>query len=82
MRGAALAAASPLSLVPSPQESDITPRETIPVTGAESSGGSESPRARNEWWRPVAWAALALLVAEWLVAQRGRLAWIANAVKR
>jgi Mg-chelatase subunit ChlD len=30
--------------------------------------------ARREWWRPLAWIGLALLVAEWLVQYRGALA--------
>ena len=56
-------------------ESDITPRETIAVTSAQSVGNAqELPRARDEWWRPLAWLALALLVGEWLFAHRGQLA--------
>ncbi len=62
-------------------ESDITPRPSLAVAGTEAGGAGESPRAREEWWRPVAWAALALLTAEWLVAQRGRVAWILNAAR-
>jgi hypothetical protein len=29
---------------------------------------------RQEWWPPLAWAALGLLIAEWLVQHRGSLA--------
>lgn len=54
------------------QESDIAPRPSLPVAGAGSAGAQELPRAHNEWWRPIAWAALALLVTEWLVAYRGQ----------
>ena len=55
-------------------ESDITPRETLPVTSAGGAGEQALPRARDEWWRPIAWAALVLLVAEWLLSHRGQLA--------
>jgi hypothetical protein len=56
-----------------PDESDITPRETLPIVGAGNVSGQALPRAREEWWRPLAWLALALLVAEWLWAYRGNL---------
>jgi hypothetical protein len=55
-------------------ESDITPRETLPFASAGATGEQALPRARNEWWRPIAWAALVLLVAEWLFAHRGQVA--------
>ncbi len=55
-------------------ESDVTPRETLPFASAGATGEQALPRARNEWWRPIAWAALVLLVAEWLFAHRGQLA--------
>lgn len=58
----------------SPAESDITPRDTLPIGGAGAAGEQALPRARNEWWRPLAWAALILLVAEWLLSHRGQLA--------
>lgn len=57
-------------------ESDITPRPTLPIAGADPAGAGEEQRARREWWRPVTWIALALLVVEWLVAQRGQVAWL------
>lgn len=57
-----------------PQESDVSPRETLPVASAGSVSAQELPRARNEWWRPIAWMALVLLVAEWLLVHRGNLA--------
>ncbi len=55
-------------------ESDIAPRETLPIAGAAQAGGAELPRARDEWWQPLAWAALALLIVEWLYAYRGQMA--------
>lgn len=56
-----------------PKESDIAPRDTLPIAGAGAVQGQALPRARNEWWRPVAWVALILLVAEWLLSNRGQL---------
>ncbi len=59
-------------------ESDIAPRATLPIAGAGQAGGEELPRARDEWWQPLAWAALALLVAEWLYAYRGQVVRLLN----
>jgi Ca-activated chloride channel homolog len=57
-----------------PQESNVRPGEP-PSTIADDQGGSADPlQARREWWRPLAYLALALLLAEWLVYQRGTLA--------
>lgn len=55
-------------------ESDIAPRETLPLAGAAAAEAQAMPLARREWWRPIAWAALGLLVAEWLLSHRGQLA--------
>jgi hypothetical protein len=57
-----------------PVESDLAPRETLPVAGASSVSAQDAPRARDEWWRPVAWIALVVLVAEWLLSHRGQVA--------
>jgi hypothetical protein len=58
-----------------PQESDIQPADNLPITGIVESGNNQDPQlARREWWRPLAYAALALLTAEWLVYQRATLA--------
>ncbi len=54
------------------READIAPRAALPVSGAGAAGGESLPRARNEWWRPLAWLALGVLVAEWLLSQRGQ----------
>jgi len=58
----------------SPTESNITPRETLSIASAGAAGKETLPRARDEWWRPIAWIALAVLVAEWLLSNRGGLA--------
>lgn len=58
----------------SAQEAAIAPRAELPIgVGGGQAVVSEQPVPR-EWWRPVAWVALALLVAEWLVQYRGHLA--------
>ena len=58
----------------SPQESDILPAQTLPVLESFQEGDSERPmQARREWWRPLAFIALAFLVIEWLVYQRATL---------
>ncbi len=53
-------------------ESDITPRANLTIHGATGAANVELPRARNEWWTPLAWIALVLLLVEWLVAYRGQ----------
>ncbi|MBI4670340.1 MAG: VWA domain-containing protein [Chloroflexi bacterium] len=53
-------------------ESDITPRANLTIRGATGATNVELPRARNEWWMPLAWIALGLLIVEWLVAYRGQ----------
>ena len=58
----------------SPLESDIAPRERLELAGTESQAIAADRPARQEWWRPLAWIGLALLVAEWLVQYRGALA--------
>ncbi len=58
----------------SAQEAAIAPRAELPLAAGEGAAvGSEQPVPR-EWWRPVAWVALVLLVAEWLLQYRGHLA--------
>ncbi|MBN1136434.1 MAG: VWA domain-containing protein [Anaerolineae bacterium] len=76
----------------SPQESRIRPASSLPLTGISPQGqgtgqagsveaGKEAHRARREWWRPLAFAALALLVLEWLVYQRATLARLFSRLK-
>ncbi len=63
-------------------ESDITPRAALPITQAGATAPAESARAKNEWWRALAWIALGVLVGEWLYAYRERLVWLRERVKR
>ncbi|HEY63023.1 MAG TPA: VWA domain-containing protein [Caldilineae bacterium] len=57
-----------------PQESALAPKSSLPVQGtARTDIGEAGHRGRREWWRPLAWGALALLMAEWLYAHRGAL---------
>ena len=62
----------------SPQESDLKPAESLPLTGntglAAQKTSAVAQRARREFWRPLAFAALILLIAEWLVYYRATLA--------
>lgn len=66
-----------------PQESDIQPAETLPLAGIEGAGEGERPgQARREWWRHLAWIALALLAVEWLVYQRAALTRLVDSLIR
>ncbi|MCX7683567.1 MAG: hypothetical protein N2508_16625, partial [Anaerolineae bacterium] len=60
------------------READSAPRQILAIVGAGEHGqGVPAARpVRQEWWRPLTWAALALLVAEWLVQYRGGLVWL------
>jgi len=59
----------------SPQESDVQPADTLSTIGTGEAEEGEHPRqARREWWRPLAYIALALLTIEWLAYQRPSLA--------
>ncbi len=65
----------------SAQEAAIAPRAELPLgAGGGQAVVSEQPVPR-EWWRPVAWAALALLVAEWLLQYRGHIALLWSALQ-
>jgi hypothetical protein len=56
------------------QESDILPAGNLPLEGSDANAGGQVPQqARQEWWRPLALAAVILLVAEWLVYHRATL---------
>jgi Ca-activated chloride channel homolog len=58
----------------SPQESDIQPAQNLPILESLQEGeGERLMQARREWWRPLAFIALAFLVVEWLVYQRATL---------
>jgi hypothetical protein len=59
----------------SPFESDLAPAGSLSLTAGPDSGGAEPGQdaahsARREWWRPLAWIALLVLVVEWLVYYR------------
>jgi Ca-activated chloride channel family protein len=62
----------------SPQESDVRPADSLPLAGSAGGAGERegaaAQQARHEWWRALAFAALAALVAEWLIYQRATLA--------
>ena len=61
----------------SPPESDVKPADDLPLASAGGRGeadAGEPTQARREWWRPLAFVALALLIVEWLVYQRSTLA--------
>ncbi|MCC7163353.1 MAG: BatA and WFA domain-containing protein [Anaerolineae bacterium] len=53
-------------------ESDISPRATLQLGSGPATTNIELPRARNEWWMPLAWLALIVLIGEWLLAYRGQ----------
>ncbi|CAG0937294.1 hypothetical protein TFLX_06217 [Thermoflexales bacterium] len=63
-----------------PDESNVLPRATLPIAAAGAANIQELPRARDEWWRPIAWLALVLLVAEWLLVYRGNLVRLWNGI--
>jgi len=68
-------------------ESDLRPAEDLHLQGAAGEAGEEaSLRARREWWRPLAYVALLVLVVEWAVYQRAVLArlagWLRAALRR
>lgn len=58
----------------SPQESNVNPADSLPGLESETAqGGANSQQGQREWWRPLAFLALGLLVGEWLVYQRAGL---------
>lgn len=57
-----------------PQESDIHPLDTLSqVSDSSLRSEDQETQARREWWRPLTWLALIILVIEWLVYQRATL---------
>ncbi len=63
-------------------ESDIAPRADLKLGGGERTTNVDLPRARNEWWTPLVWMALILLVGEWLLAYRGQVVRLVGNVRR
>ena len=62
-------------------ESDISPRADLQLGGGDTKTNVELPRARNEWWTPLAWIALALLIGEWLYTYRGQVTRVLQGVQ-
>jgi Ca-activated chloride channel family protein len=61
----------------SPQESDVKPADDLSLFSTRGYGeadAGEPTQARREWWRPLAFVALALLIVEWLMYTRSTLA--------
>jgi hypothetical protein len=57
-----------------PEESRVKPAETLALLEARDGNEAEAQgQGRREWWRPLAFTALALLLVEWLVYQRATL---------
>ena len=52
-------------------EAAISPAETLPIPGAESSAPTARAAVQQEAWPYLAWLALALLATEWWVYARG-----------
>lgn len=66
----------------SEQESRLDPADNLPGMDAEEAAAAAAPlQGMREWWRPLAFLALGLLVGEWLVYQRAALARLRDAVK-
>ncbi len=55
----------------SAQESDLQPRDALPVSNGKSVGGENHPLANRELWSWFVLAALALLGLEWWIYHRG-----------
>ncbi len=59
-----------------PCESAIQPAASLPLIGQEGAASGDQVaehRSPREWWRLLAWIALALFTAEWLIYQRAAL---------
>ncbi len=66
----------------SPQESQISPQETIQIAGITPAGGSGlQQNGEKELWRIITGLALLLLVIEWLVYQRAALAMLVQRIR-
>ncbi len=66
----------------SEQESRLEPADNLPGMEAGQTAAAAGPMlGQREWWRPLAFLALGLLVGEWLVYQRAALARLRDLVK-
>jgi Ca-activated chloride channel homolog len=64
-----------------PQESSVQP-QAVADLGAASASDARIELSRQEWWRPLALLALALLIAEWMVYHRGAVGRIWDVARR
>jgi Ca-activated chloride channel homolog len=67
----------------SPQESNIKPADQLPILGQDPNLTSENQQfGRREWWRPLVWLALLIVVLEWLVYNRANLRRVWDQLRR
>ncbi|MEZ4658871.1 MAG: hypothetical protein R2911_14985 [Caldilineaceae bacterium] len=69
-----------------PQESNVRPAAAPVSPSADANSSADQPfettQARREWWRGLAFAALALLMLEWLVYHRGPVVHLVQQARR
>lgn len=66
-----------------PEESRLKPAETLALFEAsDGNGGEAQGQGRREWWRALAFAALGLLLVEWLVYQRATIVRLVSGMRR
>lgn len=54
-----------------PEESDVRPAQSLALVDSMAGEGEERlHQGRREWWRPLAFIALAFLIAEWTIYHR------------
>lgn len=67
----------------SEQESRLEPAANLPGMDAAEAAAAAAPlEGTREWWRPLAFLALGLLVGEWLVYQRAALARLRDTLRQ
>lgn len=64
-----------------PNESKIAPQPNLGVNSGAGQAIAQEHPTRHEWWRPVAWIALLVMLLEWLLQYRGALAWLGGKVR-
>jgi Ca-activated chloride channel homolog len=64
-----------------PQESTVQPQQVADL-GAASASDARIEQSRQEWWRPLALLALAILFAEWMVYHRGAVGRIVHVIRK